>query len=133
MKLRNKETGEIVEAKSCDSVTGMFCIYYEEYGGQVGTRNCFETLAELNEEWEDYKPAEPLIKDKKTRKAVRAWAKANELRYFRVCKQHFNTFSISGKKSKYSAIDLSIEFFGSIECSEKITYEIEQLCGEVKK
>lgn len=77
MKLRNKKTGEIVEAESCNSTTGAIGIYYEEKDGSVGTKDCFYSLAELNEEWEDYKPIEPLIKDEKVRKAVRAWAVPN--------------------------------------------------------
>lgn len=57
MKLRNKKTGEII--KSFDS-------YFWD--------DRYSSLAELNEEWEDYTPKEPLIKDEKIRKAVRAWA-----------------------------------------------------------
>lgn len=37
-------------------------------------REYFDSLAEFNDEWEDVK--EPLIKNEKIRKAVRAWAKA---------------------------------------------------------
>lgn len=55
MKLRNKKTGEIVEAESCNSTTGMIGLYYVDKDDKVGTKDCFETLAELNEEWEDYK------------------------------------------------------------------------------
>lgn len=69
MKLRNKKTGEIVE--------------YDSIGFRKGQSNGWEdfipnadSLAALNEVWEDYKPAEPLIKDEKIRKAVRAWAEA---------------------------------------------------------
>lgn len=73
MKLRNKKTGEIVEAKSFNSGTGSICIYYEEYDGGIGTRECFETLAELNEEWEDAEQNETkryrLLKDLPTFKA----------------------------------------------------------------
>ncbi len=82
MKLRNKKTGEIVEAESCNTTTGMIGIFYHNEKGilTLGSKDCFETLADLNEEWEDYKPAEPLIKDEKVRKAVRAWAEANGLK-----------------------------------------------------
>ena len=38
----------------------------------------YKSLAELNKDWEDYTPKEPLIKDEKIRKAVRAWAEAND-------------------------------------------------------
>jgi hypothetical protein len=63
MKLRHKETGEIVEARSFNSA-GMICIYYENKADGVGRKDCFKTLAKLNEKWEDYKSKEPLIKDK---------------------------------------------------------------------
>lgn len=116
MKLRNKKTGEIKDIQM---------IIHEAF-----TSRGVETLMHLEGEWEDYKPAEPLIKDEKIRKAVRAWAEANDLIYFKVCKQHFGTFRIIGKEDKYSSKDLSIEFSGSIEASEKITYKIDQLCGE---
>lgn len=58
MKLRNKKTGEVWDI------------------GKVLTNDypCWGTLAQLCEDWEDYKPAEPLIKDKKIRNAVRAGA-----------------------------------------------------------
>ena len=72
MKLRNKKTGEIVEVESSRSTIGSIGLYYEGKDGWVGTD--FFSLAELNEEWEDYTPTEPLIKDEKIRKAVRAWA-----------------------------------------------------------
>lgn len=76
MKLRNKKTGEIVEAESCNSATGMIGIYYEDKDGQVGTKDCFETLSELNEEWEDYKPVGP-IEDNKMRQCVKLWTEVN--------------------------------------------------------
>ena len=68
MKLRNKKTGRIVECKNivfahCNA----FALDFEQYSPNVNS------LAELNEEWEDYEPKEPLIKDEKIRKAVRAW------------------------------------------------------------
>lgn len=110
MKLKNKNTGEVIVL--VDNIL-----------------DNYSSLAQFNEEWEDYKP---LIKDKKTRKAVRAWAKTNELKFFKIHKQYFGTFRISGKKNRYNTNDLSIEFFGSIEDVEGITYKIEQLCGKEK-
>ncbi len=61
MKLRNKKTGEIRDA----------CFYIQ--GGYS-----YDSMREYCENWEDYKPAEPLIKDEKIRKTVRAWAGAND-------------------------------------------------------
>lgn len=70
MKLRNKKTGEITTRIDVSESGEKFWV--------LGKKPCmFDTLAELNAEWEDYKPADPLIKDGKIRKAVRAWAEAN--------------------------------------------------------
>ena len=72
MKLRNKKTGRILEAEKILFGNGRIgdALEWNTYQPAVSS------LAELNEEWEDYKPAEPLIKDEKIRKAVRAWAEA---------------------------------------------------------
>lgn len=53
MKLRNKKTGEIVEVSSCNSSRGKIRIYYEEKDGQIGTSDSYDSLAELNANWED--------------------------------------------------------------------------------
>lgn len=131
MKLRNKKTGEIVEAESCNTTTGMIGIFYHNEKGilTLGSKDCFETLAELNEEWEDYKPAEPLIKDEKIRKAVRAWAEANDLLVFKVVNEHFGCFKIIG----YGDHNISprIEFKSTIAHANKDQYyTIAELCGE---
>lgn len=82
MKLRNKKTGEIADVESLGHANSM----KKENGYQVtlswaiaGFENLsqckdYRSLAELNEEWEDYKPVEPLIEDEKARKFVRDWA-----------------------------------------------------------
>lgn len=62
MRLRNKKTGEIVLA------TNMAVGFADD-----GTDNWYNSLAELNEDWEDYEPKEPLIKDEKIRRGIRAW------------------------------------------------------------
>ena len=81
MKLRNKKTGEIGEAYWATFREGGtdLCISMHKNAAFVEVHS----LAELNEEWEDYKPTEPLInnipKDEKIRKAVRAWAEALDI------------------------------------------------------
>lgn len=85
MKLRNKKTGEIFDAlireKGGGGSYSLIVCDIKAYETSKSTLDEthfildeYETLAELNEDWEDYKPAEPLIKDEKIRKAVRAWA-----------------------------------------------------------
>lgn len=122
MKLRNKQSGKIYDA---DQIT--FVIYGGEYGEVEET---YLSLAELNADWEDYVPAEPLIKNEKIRKAVRAWAEANGFSVFRVNNQHFNYAKIHGVKDRYNPNGSNIEFMGTIAGAEKRTYEIAELCGE---
>lgn len=122
MKLRNKKTGVIVE---CESIVfahcNAFALDWERYTPNV------KTIAQLNEEWEDYK--EPLIKDEKIRKAVRAWAEANDLLTFKVVNEHFDCFKIIG----YGDHNISsrIEFKSTIAHANKDQfYTIAELCGE---
>lgn len=74
MKLRNKKTGEIEEA--CFAMDGgKIAVIFADMplcGNSVLGE--YGSLAELNEEWEDYVPVEPLIKDEKVRKALRNYA-----------------------------------------------------------
>ena len=126
MILRNKKTGEVKEfnnlfltkaAKETNAATS-------EY-----VERSYCKIAELNEEWEDYKPKEPLIKDEKIRKAVRAWAEANDLLTFKVVNEHFDCFKIIG----YGDHNISsrIEFKSTIAHANKDQfYTIAELCGE---
>lgn len=72
MKLRNKKTGEI---KEWDYV----CALTESNPGEIYDTDEYDSLAKLNENWEDYPPAKPYIKDEKIRKFVREWATLNEI------------------------------------------------------
>lgn len=123
MKLRNRKTGEIVNTENIGCTDA-------ETGEPLYSYN---SLAELNEEWEDYKPKEPLIRDKQIRKAVRAWAKANDIRFGRRC----------GSLSAYSkrivgwnavGTTFTIEFDKDLKMyGDSITkddYTIAELCGE---
>jgi hypothetical protein len=116
MKLRNKKTGEIIIPSDYTFAT------YDDgikYGHHI-----YCSLAELNEEWEDYKPAEPLIKDEKIRKAVREWAWANKLEAEYVVKYYFNSCSLNSWQ-------VDIEFNTHIEgLKDGEDYTIAELCGE---
>ena len=120
MKLRNKKTGEIRE----DSDLGKMLSRYE--------MPSFDSIAELCEEWEDYKPAEPLIKDEKIRKAVRTWAEANNV-------SRVSCDSCVAHKKyllRFSATELFnepiIELYSESEESlwDNEHYTIAELCGE---
>lgn len=119
MKLRNKKTGEIGEPR---------VVYQETYVDTTGHKTyCYKSIAELNEEWEDYKPAEPLIKDEKIRKAVRAWTEANDI-------EDGITYLGYGEFRSYlnTTIDFAIlvdeHRFDLLKKSEE--YTITELCGE---
>ena len=64
--MRNKKTGEIVDL----SIFGITLNIRKE------EQPTYHSIEGVCEDWEDYKPTEPLIKDEKIRKAVRAWAEA---------------------------------------------------------
>lgn len=121
MKLRNKKTGKIGEVAGV-----MRFIIYEANMPLCGNSilGQYDTLAELNAEWEDYTPKEPLIKDEKIRKAVRAWAEANSFENLKVS---------SDFKEYWGRYGLMMEFEHDIEWERADgynTYTIDELCGE---
>ena len=120
MKLRNKKTGKIIECKNivfthCNA----FALDWEQYTPNVNS------LTELNEEWEDYKPAEPLIRDKNIRDAIRAWAKSNLVERVK-----FEYVKGTGSVFAYSDFGAKIIFYGDLRLTNRTTYEIDDLCGE---
>ena len=82
MKLRNKKTDFIgyieYNLRVTDPLTNepFLTVRYQD-DSDVTCFADYKTIKELNEDWEDYKPTEPLIMDEKIRKAVRAWADFN--------------------------------------------------------
>lgn len=123
MKLRNKATQEvwnIPEWRTPAVQEGDIC-FFAELNGE-GKLFSYKSLDELNKEWEDYTPAEPLIKDEKVRNAVRVWADVvgtNKCTYDRF----WETFS---------SMDTAISFGGvyKFELEDEKNYTIAELCGE---
>ena len=126
-KLRNKKTGEIGE------------IRYENHALYIDTDEGFtywiRTLAKLDEEWEDYNPDEPLIEHEIVRKAVRAWAEAND--YGKDEEYQYEDFSIGCKswalEHHQNGDDNEIHFNGGIDfrkMNHQGYYTITELCGE---
>lgn len=122
MKIRNKKTGEIIESEYMMLV---------QITSTKGERNLlFEDIVELNNEWEDCQPVEPLIEDEKIRKAVRAWADANGLNYAN-CYESAHAWYLRAFNSREQGID--IEFWGyqlPKELKDCETYTIAELCGD---
>lgn len=127
MKLRNKKTGKIGE------LSGVNRIVVYEYDMPLCGNSIlgeYNTLAELNEEWEDYTPAEPLIKDEKVRKAVRAWADANSICRAIHYKTAVGTELIEINYEQPTDQKAAIEFNKYCGLEESKEYAIAELCGE---
>ena len=120
MKLRNKKTGEIIDFKIIEN---------SEYGGWEW--NECVSLSELNEDWEDYTPQEPLIKDENIRKAVRLWAYINDIETATYDEIHhdrgLNVFFFEDPEEENAII----QFYGWMpKFEEGKDYTITELCGE---
>ena len=131
MRLRNKKTGEVIDLDIANikAQFGGISVIPEpvKLGGD---EYVYHSLAELNADWEDYKPTEPLIKDEKIRKAVRAWAEANVINSGHY---HNTDIKFNATEHRLQWIQTSIEFnnimgFDNLEDGE--TYTIDELCGE---
>ena len=118
MKLRNKKTGEAVyvdfQIPLCnhDEILGSYCV---------------TSLEELNRRFEDYKPKEPLIKDEKIRKAVRAWAEANKLEYLLVIKSG-GRLEISDGSPHLICISFHVDNDTLKSLDDRTYYPIDELC-----
>lgn len=129
LKLRNKKTGEIGELLGTDRAAGIINICINFHDGKPKAYN-YESLAELNEEWEDYKPTEPLIKDEKIRKCVKLWLEINEI------------YSVTYRKRRGGGSYLELDnmpmrngcciIFQDLieELEDEQVYTFEELCGE---
>ena len=120
MKLKNRKTGKITEIEEVNLV-----VMDDEH-------DCYESfaeyhsLAELNADWEDYVPKEPLIKDEKIRKAVRAWSEANEIETVEY-DDYWVLFRRDDKTISFKDEDSCLGFY---ELENSRDYTIDELCGE---
>lgn len=124
MKLKNKQTGEIIDG-------GDYLNVYDDLDHQ-GKSWHYNSLAELNDDWEDYVPAEPLIKDAGAREVMRLWAKVNRIPTNATTIEYHFVESLCGTESEFWDNNLHIMFYGKIAPNAvhgKI-YTIDELCGE---
>ena len=116
MRFRDKGTGKI---QTCDMVV----ITDEPIDGKIASLNkhtfIFRSIEQFNDNCEDYKPAEPLIKDEKVRKAVRAWAEATGTTSI----SYWGELESEQNDSKIKFDNVAVVEFGD-------NYTIEELCGE---
>lgn len=127
MKLRNKKTGELVDVYNIyiskrvddDSLTS-----------HENVIRSFDSIAELNDEWEDYKPTEPLIKDEKIRKAIRAWAEINLILDDDDVEASTPTVDCNVLTLTYGTISIDVFVNDTITIINHGHYTIAELCGE---
>jgi hypothetical protein len=114
MKLRNKKTGEIAEIKLKlnESLPDAIRRTIEEAG------------------WEETR--EPLIKDEKIRKAVRAWAEANDIKEIIIFDSSNNApyTPVGAVEFAGNASRLKVLFRTGERFDTNMIYTIEELCGE---
>ena len=130
MKLRNKKTGEIWGIPKMRHPTVQEDdISFFAMLGTNGELFSYHSLAELNEEFEDYEPKEPLIKDEKIRKAVRAWAEANDFTriYYDEYHNAFRNINDVGFTTISFLRDVDEQI---LPLEDGKTYTIAELCGE---
>lgn len=120
MKLRNRKTGEIQEIVVMPVIGG----YPDEHEIVDGGTS----LEEFNKIWVDYK--EPLIKDEKIRKVVRAWAEVCNLKHV-TYKQSSNEFYDADTRGAFAIRFMLIPVEVYLEDGEH--YTIADLCGEEEK
>lgn len=124
MKLRNKKTGEIGKLH-CDMNVNPTKYAVFEDADITGHYWEYNSLAELNDEWEDYKPSDPLIKDEKVRKAIRAWYEAipiDDMYYKRIL-----------FRKGYFCVGIYVidcGNYGALKDIKERFYTIKELCGE---
>lgn len=126
MKLRNKKTGKITEARQTIASDGTFALFIPmEWGLDI----TYNTLSDLVADWEDYTPQEPKIKDKNIRKAVRTWAYINDIAEVQYAET--NSKNLCVLTDFEDDFDYCIEFVGWIPTlKDSEIYTITELCGE---
>ena len=127
MRLRNKKTGEIVTFVTIEEIYDdeLDFTYIRKNGHE--SEVSYSSLKKFNDEWEDYEQKEPLIKDEKIRKAVRAWAEANEISQAQF-DRYTSGFSASDDGHNILSM-ISFDGFVFMFVDGKY-YTIDELCGE---
>lgn len=135
MKLRNKKTGETGYYLHThrDHNTGTLKVAvlkdgvpFSEFKPHEPIYD-YDSLAELNNDWEDDTPKEPLIKDEKIRKAVRAWV---DLYGYKFVTHRFYSTTTGYRWSLLARETQEICLPELDGLDESKDYTIAELCGE---
>lgn len=134
-KLRNKKAGGIVKFLSLELVDEDEIEFTYELPSGHENALSYRSLEKFREEWEIYKPAEPLIEDKnhperaeKARKVLKMWADANGFK--KVTYRVDSWVSVFYNEFNPAECATTIEFGWIMEGLKPGTYAITELCGE---
>ena len=140
MKLRNKKTGEVLDVYFDNYINEnnivVVCLKVKDEVSPDGYKYIasYINLVEFLEEWEDYEPQEPLIKDKEIRKLVKAWAEVNDYNEVMYDGSKDCIYSPYGSDDTDTSVSISFDDYCALERLEhKKLYTITELCGEEKK
>ena len=105
-------------------LSSMGNLFHESEGVVAYSWSTIDKFPNILTDWfEEIKPAEPLIKDEKIRKAVRAWAEANDITEINVASSGYELWG--------GIDDWCIHFGGNpFKDIEPLKYTIAELCGE---
>lgn len=134
MKLRNKKTGEIKEWQRVGAI---------DYGelNEVYDSAEYNSLAELNDEWEDYEPVEPIF-DERIRRGIRAWWDMQDNPFKSACVMlkgrdkdldgfyHWKIFGYIRNGEEKVSTDMEFRTKKLYDYNSRHDYTKEELCGE---
>ena len=130
MKLRNKKTGDVFNftIKATQDNTACYFILKTGSGGWEDGLT-YGTLEEINEDWEDYKPAEPLVEGRSQRAVLRAAARLSGMNVATVKRSDIAEIVIFdfGSQCRVELRDRGIKV------KNRGVYAIAELCGEVEE
>ena len=132
MKLRNKKTGVVADVQGLAIHNISFDLYdknNKKLITDVSTMpTYYSSLAELNEEWEDYISKEPMVRAKEIREEIKLFAYRNEINCFRY--QAING-ALYNEADNGAVISLEVSDKREVEhLVDRCLYTLEQLCGE---
>lgn len=145
MKLRNKKTGGIWNIPKMRHPTIQEDgISFFAHNRDEGCLFSYKSIAELNEEWEDYEPVEPIF-DEKIRRGIRAWwnMQDNPFKYAHVMLKrsdkdldgfyHWIIFAYIRNGKERVSTDLEFRTKNLYDYNPNHDYSKEELCGEEEK
>lgn len=137
MKPRNKKTGELVERSSI--VTLRYKI--SSSSSSLVDAEEFDSIEQLNEEWEDYKPVEPIF-DERIRRGIMAWWDMQDNPFKAACVMligknkdldgfyHWRIFGYIREGEQKESTDLCFRTKKLYDYDQNHDYTKEELCGD---